>query len=218
VPYDDTPLKPRGAIGRESLGKLCPATHGGMVKVWGSSMWAAMMLVFNDTGSRPGEVRALTWADIDIQKKFVPIRKGIESGTTDTVKGTKTGTAKAGFLTPRTVQELDIWRAESRFSSDADFIFTSDGKSPVTNGGIVKAFHRGLAAAGITGKSWTPYWLRHSFGTYSLETLSEQEIAALMGNGVTVLRKHYLHPDDETLYRSAEGIREKLDRAREGVV
>jgi integrase len=178
-PYDKTPVKPRGTIDRESLDKLYPASRGEMMRVWGSSMWAAMMLVFNDTGSRSGEVRALTWADINIQKKFIPIRKGIESGTVDTVKGTKTGAAKAGFLTLRTVQELDIWRSESRFSADDDFIFTASGKAPVTNESVIKAFHRGLAAAGITGKSWTPY--------------------ALMGNGVTVLRRHYLHPDDTTL-------------------
>jgi site-specific recombinase XerD len=94
-------------------------------------------------------------------------------------------------------------------------VFTADGKAPLTNAAIVKAFRRGLAAAGIGNKAWTPYWLRHSFGTYSLETLSEEEISALMGNGVAVLRRHYLHPDDETLYRSAAGIKEKLDRVRE---
>jgi integrase len=88
-PYDKTPLRPRGAIDRESLEKLYPPTHGGMVRVWGSPMWAAMMLVFNDTGSRPGEVRALTWRDIDIKKRFIPIRKGIEAGTAGKVKGTK---------------------------------------------------------------------------------------------------------------------------------
>ena len=36
-----------------------------------------------------------------------------------------------------------------------------------------------------------------------------------MGNGVAVLRRHYPHPDDETLYRSAAGIKEKLGRVRE---
>ncbi|MDR0403790.1 MAG: tyrosine-type recombinase/integrase [Treponema sp.] len=216
VPYDKTPVRPRGTIDRESLDKIYPATHGELVRVWGSSMWAAMMLVFNDTGSRPGEVRALTWRDIDIKKRFIPIRKGIESGTSEKVKETKTGVVKAGFLTARTVQELDIWRAESRWYEDGDYVFTANGAAPVSNEGINKAFRRGLVSAGIENKTWTPYWLRHSFGTYSLETLSEEEIAALMGNGVAVLRRHYLHPDDETLYRSARVIKEKLDRAREG--
>jgi integrase len=216
VPYDKAPKKPRGAIDRESIDKLYPASHGALVRVWGSSMWASMMLVFNDTGSRPGEVRALTWADIDVRRRFVPIRKGVEAGTMNTIKRTKTGAAKAGFLTARTVQELDIWRAESRWNGDADYVFTANGRAPVTDTAVINAFRRGLAAVKIDNKDWTPYWLRHSFGTYGLETLSEQEISALMGNGVVVLRRHYLHPDDETLYRSAVDIQEKLDKAREG--
>jgi integrase len=214
VSFDKNPVNPRGVIPRESLEKLYPASHGEMVKIWGSSMWAAIMLVFIDTGSRPGEVRALTWADIDIQRRFIPIRRGVEAGTADKIKGTKTGVAKAGFLSVRTIQELDIWRSESKWHEDTDYVFTARGKRPVTSNTIIEAFRRGLAAAGIDNKEWTPYWLRHSFGTYQLEILSEQEISSLMGNGVAILRRHYLHPDNDTLYRSNSAIQEKLDKAR----
>jgi integrase len=141
----------------------------------------------------------------------------VESGTADKIKGTKTGAVKAAFLSVRTIQELDIWRSESRWSGDGDYVFTVNGKAPVTNAAIIKAFRRRLAVAGIDNNDWTPYWLRHSFGTYALETLEEAEISALMGTGVTVLRKHYLHPDDETLYRSAAEVQKKLDKTREGV-
>jgi len=47
-----------------------------------------------------------------------------------------------------------------------------------------------------------------------MEVLEEEEIAVLMGNGVVVLKRHYQHPDDETLYKSSEGIKDKLDKAR----
>jgi hypothetical protein len=47
-----------------------------------------------------------------------------------------------------------------------------------------------------------------------MENLDDAEIAKLMGNGVVVLRKDYQHPDDETLFRSTESIRNKLDEAR----
>jgi integrase len=97
-PYDKSPVRPRGTIDRDVLEKLYPSSHGSMVRLWGSSMWVAMMLVFNDTGSRPGEVRALTWTDIDTQKRFIPIRHGVESGTANKIKGTKTGAVKAAFL------------------------------------------------------------------------------------------------------------------------
>jgi integrase len=218
-------------LDRISLAKLFPPTHGEAVRIWGSSMWAAMMMVFIDTGSRPSEVRALTWRDIDIAKRFVPIRKGIEAGTANKIKGTKTDVVKAGFLASRTIQELAIWRAESRWNADDDFVFTVTGDAPITNEALGKAFKRGVVRAKEEydrkqrpeseeewkpDPKWTPYWLRHSFGTYQMEVLSDEEISALMGNGITVLRQHYQHPDDETLYRKTRGIQEKLDQAREG--
>jgi catalase (peroxidase I) len=127
---------------------------------------------------------------------------------------------KAGFLNWRTVQELDIWRTETRWGADTDFVFTIKGKSPVTNEAITRALRRGLAQLEKENENWksnpkwTPYWLRHSFGTYQMEILEESEISALMGTGAAVLKRHYQHPDDETLYRSSEGIKEKLDKAR----
>lgn len=219
--YGKEPENPRGAIDRDSLAKMFPPRHSDMVRVWGSPMWACLMLIYYDTGMRPGESRALTWADIDVRKRFVPIRKGVEAGTAGKIKGTKTGVVKAGFLNRRTAQELDIWRTETRYGAGSDFVFTANGKSPVTNEAITKAFRRGLAqiekenAGWKSDPKWTPYWLRHSFGTYQMENLEESEISALMGAGVAVLKRHYQHPDDETLYKSSEGIKEKLDRARD---
>jgi integrase len=220
--YSKDPENPRGVIDRDSLSKMFPPHHGDLIRIWGSAMWACLMLVFYDTGVRPGEARALTWKDIDIRKRFVPIRKGIEAGTVKNVKGTKTGVVKAGFLNARTVQELDIWRTETRRGGDEDFVFTAKGDKPVTNEAVTKAFRRGLTQiekennGWEANHAWTPYWLRHSFGTYQMEVLEEEEIAALMGNGVAVLQRHYQHPDDETLYKSSEGIKKKLDKARKG--
>ena len=218
--YNKEPEKPRGIIDRDSLAKMFPPQNSDLIRIWGSTMWACLMMLFYDTGARPGEARALTWADIDIRKRFVPFRKGIQAGTTKTIKRTKTGVVKAGFLNERTVNELDIWRKETKWNSDEDFIFTINGNKPVTNGAITNAFRRGLRQIEKKNKNWksrpewTPYWLRHSFGTYQMEVLDEEEIATLMGNGVAVLKRHYQHPDDDTLYRSSIGIKDKLDRAR----
>jgi integrase len=220
-PYSRTALKPRGVLPRDSLTKLFPSSHGALVRVWGDSMWAACMLVLLDAGLRPGELRALRWRELyketdgqgGISWVFV-IRHGIAAGTTAVVKGTKTDTVKAPGVSARTAQELAIWRAESRHAGDDDFIFTLDGRAPVTNGGVLKAFRRGLAAVGLDDESWTPYWLRHSFVTYSLSVLSEQEVADLAGHSVEIDR-NYQHPDDEVALARSKMARDKLDKARE---
>lgn len=213
-PYSRRPVKPRGAIPREALDKLFPKTHGGLFRVWKSSMWASMMCLIADTGMRPGEARALRWSGIDTKERFVSIRFGIESGTVATVKGTKTDIVRASFISARTVQELAIWRSESRFAGDGDFVFTQSGAAPVTSEGVIKAFRAGLKAAEINEPSWTPYWLRHSFATHALESLSDQELELLMGHTNIQTNLVYRHPDDAAVRRRALPLRDKLDKSR----
>lgn len=218
-PYSKAPVAPRSALPREALALMYPSGHAPLVKVWGSSMWASLMLVLQDTGLRPGEVRALRWAEWFFEDRFFPVRHGIEAGTRDTVKGLKTeehgAKAKPAFTSHRTAQEIEVWRAESRHAEPNDFIFSEDGKKPLSNEGITKAFRRAIKALGIDADNWTPYWLRHSFGTYQLESLTDAELFALMGHSNIVTSKIYRHPDDLTLLRSATAIRDKLDAARE---
>lgn len=214
IKYSKDPERPRGALPREALAELFPPSHGAMVRVWGNSMYAALMLILYDTGTRSGEPRALRWKDYYPERAFIPIRSAIEGNTADKVKGTKAGNVKPGYLQERTVQELAIWRAESRFNSDDDFIFTVTGTTPVSNAAIGQAFKRALERLGYDATGWTPYWLRHSFVTYSLEALDESEVAMLAGHSIQVSRSQYQHPDDETLYRKSAGVRGKLAKAR----
>lgn len=210
VKYSKDPERPRGALPREVLPVLFPGSHGAMVRLWGNSMWAALMLVLYDTGTRAGEPRALRWRDYYPDRNFLPIRSAIEGGTADKRKGTKDGSVKAAYLQDRTVQELAIWRAESRFNGDDDYIFTVTGQAPVSNAAIGQKFRKVLEELGYESTGWTPYWLRHSFVTYGLEVLGEAEIAALAGHSVQVSRATYQHADDETLYRRTAPIRKKL--------
>ena len=212
--YSKAPVAPRSAIPREALGKIFPPTHGGMVRTWGSSMWASAMLVLLDTGMRPGELRALRWRELRADRSIV-VRHGIEAGTRDVVKGTKTGFVKPAFLSRRTAQELEIWRAESPHSGADDFVFTITGERPVTNEAIVQAFRRGIRAHGIDATNWTPYWLRHTFGTYSLDALEDSELLLLMGHTNVATNAIYRHPDDDQLVRRASGAQAKLEAARE---
>jgi integrase len=215
VPYSKAPVAPRDALPRDIMARLFPASHGSLVQVWGGSMWASLMLLFQDTGMRPGEARALRWVELYDALHFIAIRHGIEAGTAATVKGTKTGIVKAGYLSARTVQELAIWRAESKHAGDADFIFTLDGEAPVTNAGIVKAFRRGISGLGLNAPHWTPYYLRHSFVTYQAEILSREELQALAGHTNEATNRIYQHLDDMGVYRQNLSAKEKLDKSRE---
>jgi len=97
VKYNKAPERPRSALPRDALEKLFPKTHGEAVKLYGSSMYASLFFCMNDTGARPGELRALRWGQIDFEKRFIPFRTAIEASTRDKVKTTKTGIVRPGY-------------------------------------------------------------------------------------------------------------------------
>lgn len=214
--YSKRPEKPRSALPREVLEKLCPATHGAAVKLYGSPMMICFFFAMNDTGARPGELRALRWGQIDFEKRFAAIRTAIESGTADKVKTTKTGIVRPAYFSERTIQELRIWREQSHCPDDMDFVFVAPRrKAPVSEAMILKIFKSVLEQLGYEGRGWTPYYLRHSFGTYKMEILPQDDIERLMGHASSITTKAYQHPDDETVYRSGRDIQERLDEERE---
>jgi integrase len=216
APFSAAPIHPRSAIPREALDLLYPPTHGELVRVWGSPMWASLFCFLNDSGCRPGEARALTWGEIDSGQRFVAIRHGIRSGTTDDVKSTKTNIVRPAFMSERTRQELAIWHAQTRHPALEDFVFSSKPHGrPVCESAVSIAFKRALRSIGIDGSEWSPYWLRHSFGTYSLAMLSDAELRLLMGHSSIVTSAIYQHPDNELVLQRSIGIRDKLDEARE---
>lgn len=215
-PYSKKPVRARGALPREVVAALFPPSHGEAVQVWRRSMWAALMCVLGDTGMRPGEARRLTWKRIYEDDSAVVIRHAEKAGSAGE-GSTKTGAVRAGRLSPRTLQELAIWRMESRFSGDDDLIFTLDGREPVTDAAIGQAFRRGLRAIGVStekgqpGAAWTPYWLRHTFVTYSLAHLTMAEVALLAGHSEAIARGVYAHPDDEVVIEQTRKARGKLE-------
>ena len=206
---------PRGAIPVPDLDRLFPAGHGPAMRVWGSTMWVACMCLMHDTGMRPGEIRALTWDSVNLEERFIAVRRGIEAGTTAKKKGTKTNIVHAAYISSRTVQELRIWHAETAHGEGADWIFTQDGASPVTPNGVINAFRAGVKSAGLDHPEWTPYWLRRSFVTHNLDVLDDREIETLAGHTNAQTNAVYRHPDDALILKRTKSIRDKLDRKRE---
>lgn len=217
--FSKRPVAPRGIIPAAALARLFPPTHGGLVRTWsggdahsgytGGALWGAMMLVFYDTGMRPTEAARLRWSDLE--------REEDEDGVLWSLvfQGAKGGPLRAVGISARTAQELAIWRAETRYPGDEDYIFTFSG-APVDDASVLKAFRRGLEAVGLAGERWTTYWLRHSWVTEAMAALTDQEVALLAGHSVEVSRAVYQHPTREIALARSRAAREKLDRARQG--
>lgn len=214
--YNKAPQKPRSALPRDVLGKLCPLTHGAAVKLYGSAMYVCFFFLMNDTGARPGELRALRWGQIDFVNRFIAIRNAVEAGKSDKIKTTKTGKVRPAYFSERTAQELTIWREEAEHADDMDFVFLAPHRTkPVSQASTGKAFEKALKLLGYEGKDWTPYYIRHSFGTYKMEILQQTDIERLLGHASSITTEGYQHPDDETVRLSGADIQKVLEENRE---
>jgi len=201
----------RGAIPKDEMRLLFPASHDRLVKIWRKQIYAAAYLVLRDTGLRPGELRALQWGDWYPELKFFPITKAIESGKRDKIKGTKTGSVKPAVVSEQTAAELEILRKSVKDYAPEKFIFADRSGLPFTIWTIAYNFKAGVFRAGLD-KPYSPYWLRHTFNTRMLDILPDETVRLLMGHATEAMTRHYRHPDIESLKQEAIKIQKVLKR------
>lgn len=74
------------------------------------------------TGGRTGEIMALKWSDIDLEKGFITYSKSMRKGVLST---TKTGKSRTIPITKRLIEALLVWKRDSK----GEYVF------PVSNTG-----------------------------------------------------------------------------------
>jgi integrase len=207
------PERPRGAVPVATMKLLFPRDHEGMRKLYVSQKYICAFLVLKDTGLRPGELVALRWRDWHPDLRFFPIMRAIESGTRGHEKGTKTGATKPAIVTPRAADEMERLRKKVKPEPE-QFIFANYKNIPFDPHRLNWALHRAAERAKIGRHDLTPYWLRHTFNTRSIETLPDDVVRRLMGHSTEAMTRHYRDADVDSLIREAEKIRETVDASR----
>ncbi len=140
-------------------------------------------LVLLQTGLRPGEALALTWADIDME------------GATLTVRTSKTHKAR---IVPLSDTALEILKGRLEDAGDRDHVFVT------STGGTISTAYAGqvwgrvsqrLDIIGEGGQAPTLHSLRHTVATRLQRAgYSDSEIAALLGHSATAaVTRRYLH-------------------------
>ena len=127
----------------------------------------AMVILAGSTGLRRSELVALTWSDIDLELMQINVRRScVRSRFGDT----KTEASRRPVpLHPSVAKVLAVWREDTPYCSDGDFVFPSmrlNGKKPVTPDMVLKKRIRpALERAGITDKVIGWHSFRHSLAT-----------------------------------------------------
>ncbi len=162
-------------------------------------------------GLRPGEVRALTWANIDMIKKNINVINAVEPDTIN-VKDTKT---KAGH---RTIP-IPNWlydRLKSMQHNDLSFVFKGANGKPITEKRYERAWdsfnrlmdinagaklYRNKVIIHAIDQDITPYYLRHTYATGLVEAdVNIKTAQYLLGHkDIKMTLKIYSHVTDKML-------------------
>ncbi len=152
---------------------------------------AVMVALMAYSGLRPGEARALTWADIG--QSTIHVWKAISS---DEVASTKTGATRSVMLLPPLRSDLRAMRMLRGRPDDSEYVFPGKAGDPMIDEEWKRWRSRWFTRATreLQIPTSRPYDLRHSFASLLLQggTPSTQ-VAEQMGHSVQVLHDNYAH-------------------------
>ena len=185
----ETPIVPKRetrALTPEEARRLLDAALGRR-----SYSWFLFALL---TGARQGEVAALSWADVDLERGIVTIRSSYSERTGETVlKCTKSGRARTFALSPRAIDLLRKQRAliaheklfcpPGGYSDEYDLVFPDPTGRPTRLHAFRDAFTSVARVAGVRNASF--HTLRHSSATWMLGQGADiHSVQAVLGHSV----------------------------------
>lgn len=142
------------------------------------------------TGMRLGEMLALMWPDIDMEKHVVSVSKNIsvvndydnpERKQKTIITDTKTASGTREIPLSKKALEA-VQRQKENNKKDSPFVFYSTAGTPLMKRNIYRAFNAILGSADITSHV-TVHSMRHSFATRLLEKGADiKTVSELLGH------------------------------------
>lgn len=190
---------PSGRAGRPSKSLTFDQAKALLVAAEDSSLHAYIVLSLM-TGARTEELRALTWAHVDLTGKpdsDPPVPPSIQVWRSVRADGdTKTKKSRRTLALPaRCVTALTTHRGRRGRPAADRLVFASAAGTALDRHNVLRAFRPVVAKAGLDPRDWTPRELRHSFVSLLSDSgMSIEQIADLCGHsGTTVTETVYRH-------------------------
>lgn len=141
-------------------------TMDSLVAAGTSERWQAALALAGYAGLRLGEVRALTWKDVDLDVGTLHVRRSLLPDGTAKEPKTTAGTRTLPVL-PALRRGLVAWKLRSPHTRPDDLVIgTADGE-PVQERNLRRALDNAKTAAGLDATEDRLSWhsLRHSFAS-----------------------------------------------------
>ena len=155
-----------------------------------SSRWAAIILLMGDAGLRSGEVSALRWEQVDLERRSLTVSANMWRGQIGTPKS---GRSRTVPLTRRLAAVL------ATFDRSKDHVITAASGEGLASHGSVKSVVT-WAAKHAQVPDHGPHALRHGYATALLASGADLRVVQkLLGHTNIATTARYLHllPDAE---------------------
>lgn len=192
--------------------------------VAGDPFMTAFYRVSLSTGVRPGELRALSWQDVDLDKRVLHVRRTMtrdDQRRTVVGKRPKTGTERTIALAPTCVTALVAWkqvqvqtRRNAMTWDIGNWIFTSHNDGRIMSDNGLRLMHeRTIRDAGVP--RITLHGLRHSFATLAMEQGAHPKVVSeVLGHSTTTTTLDlYQHVSDSFQRAMIEGLADSIGGA-----
>lgn len=176
--------------------------------------WRSMMFIGLRTGLRIGELRGLQWADVDLSRRVIQVRRtdpGRDKLAASSPKGKRERTIP---LTPEAAAVLALDLASAQHRAPADYVWPGfrsrtrieRGRARSENA-CLKAIHAAAAKAGIQGTgddaiAW--HSLRHTYASWLvLRGVPLRVVQELLGHASIRQTERYAHLAPNMTHHSA---------------
>ncbi len=150
------------------------------------------------TGARRGEILALTWADVDLDRRRMTIRRALEQTKSGLAfKPPKSGKVRVVTLPPLAVEALRAHRAAQGEAPQAEaLVITRPDGSPWWPDSFSSRFRQLARRAGFAGVHF--HMLRHARATYLLrQKIDPKVVSARLGHStIKITADLYQHVMD----------------------
>lgn len=191
-------------LSHAELGTLGAALRGLVAAREVSADVAALVRLVAFTGCRPGEIKRLAWADVDLERRVLRLRDA------------KTGDRDVWLNSPARAVVADLAGRRRTGKAESPWVFPSPRRRALPVGEFRKPWAALLEAAGI--ELAPPYVLRHTFASES-EAIghSPYVTAELLGHAARRrdMTSVYVHHIGEDLRRASERIGRRIAGALE---
>jgi integrase len=212
VPHNDVRV-----LSPEETSRLLAASHGESIE--------SLVTLAVSTGVRMGEALALTWSDIDLERRQVRIDKSLQrlSGQGQVLSETKTRRSRRTVILPivaaeslrrRKAQQRDERRAFGTGWSEGDFVFTSSTGRPMDSRNVQRSFRRILRKANLPRIRF--HDLRHSCASLLLsQGVAPRVVMETLGHSrISITMDTYTHVMPTLQREAADAIDRSLSRDR----